>query len=96
MKAVKVTRVSKDGIWLRLGDEELLLPFVDFPWFKGSTTAQLCDVAWPSPDHLYWPLLDVDLSVESIHHPERFPLVATGIPESNAERKTPSERVSPD
>jgi len=28
----------------------------------------------PSPDHLYWPELDVDLSVRSIEHPEEFPL----------------------
>ena len=25
---------------------------------------------------LYWPDLDVDLAVESIEHPERFPLVS--------------------
>jgi hypothetical protein len=34
----------------------------------------------PSPDHLYWPKLDVDLAVESVRHPERFPLVTqTGV-----------------
>jgi hypothetical protein len=27
-----------------------------------------------SPDHLHWPDLDIDLHVESIDHPERFPL----------------------
>jgi hypothetical protein len=32
------------------------------------------NVRWPSPDHLHWPDLDVDLSVESIEHPEKFPL----------------------
>jgi hypothetical protein len=30
----------------------------------------------PSADHLYWPTLDVDLSVESLRHPERYPLVS--------------------
>ena len=30
----------------------------------------------PQPGHLYWPELDVDLSVESIEHPERYPLKA--------------------
>jgi hypothetical protein len=30
----------------------------------------------PSPNHLYWPGLDVDLAVESIRHPEHFPLVS--------------------
>lgn len=28
-----------------------------------------------SSDHLYWSDLDVDLSVESIEHPDRFPLI---------------------
>jgi hypothetical protein len=30
----------------------------------------------PQPDHLHWPDLDVDLSVNSIEHPERYPLKA--------------------
>jgi len=57
-----------------LDTKELLVPFVEFPWFRNATIAQLSDVTWPTPDHLYWPQLDVDLSVESIEHPERFPL----------------------
>jgi hypothetical protein len=28
----------------------------------------------PAPGHLYWPDLDVDLGLETIRHPERFPL----------------------
>jgi hypothetical protein len=33
-------------------------------------------VELPSEQHLYWPELDVDLEVESVLHPERFPLVS--------------------
>jgi hypothetical protein len=95
MKAVKVTRVSKDGFWLLLDDEELLLSFVDFPWFKGAITAQLCDVEWPSPDHLYWRLQDVDLCIQSLHHPERFPLVSKDMPDTSGKRETPSQLGSP-
>jgi hypothetical protein len=29
-----------------------------------------------SDRHLYWPDLDVDLDVESIFHPENYPLVS--------------------
>lgn len=82
MMAPKDIRVSKHGVWLLLGDEKLLLPFVDFPWFKGVATEQLCDVECLRPDHLYWPLLDVDLSVESILHPRRCPLVSKVIPDN--------------
>jgi len=74
--AAEVTHVSRHGFWLLLGEEELMLPSAEFAWFKHATIDQLCEVEWPSPDHRYWPQLDVDLSVESIRHPERFPLVS--------------------
>lgn len=73
---VEVTNVSKHGFWLLLGDEELFLPFADFPWFKGATIGQLCEVEWPATNHLFWPALDIDLAVESIRDPAAFPLVA--------------------
>ena len=41
---------------------------------------QLCKAELPHPHHLYWPDLDVDVAVESIDHPERFPLVSTALP----------------
>ena len=74
--AAEVTNVSTHCLWLLLGDEELVLPFADFPWFKKATIEQLSDVQHPTEDHLYWPQLDVDLSVESIRKPHAFPLVA--------------------
>ena len=73
---VEITNVSKHGLWLLLGDEELFLPFSDFPWFRSATIDQLCDVERPSADHLYWPSLDVDLAVASIRNPRAFPLVS--------------------
>lgn len=74
--AAEVTHVSKHGFWLLLDSEELLVPFEHFPWFKRATIDQLSDVRWPTPNHLYWPQLDIDLSVESIRDPAAFPLVA--------------------
>jgi hypothetical protein len=72
----EVTNVSKHCLWLLLGDEELVVPFSEFPWFKSATIEQLSDVERPTENHLYWPMIDVDLSVESIRKPERFPLVS--------------------
>lgn len=74
--AAEVTHVSKHGFWLLLDQKELLVPFAEFPWFKRATIEQLTTVEWPSPNHVYWPDLDVDLSVESIRHPAAFPLMA--------------------
>lgn len=74
--APEVTHISKHGFWLLLGDEELLVPFEHFPWFRQATIDQLSHLEWPTPDHLYWPDLDADLSVQSIRDPSAFPLVS--------------------
>ena len=74
--APEVTNISRHGFWLLMGDEELLLPFEQFPWFRSATVEQITHVEQPSPDHLYWPSLDVDLAVVSIRDPEAYPLVA--------------------
>ena len=76
ISAVEVTHVSRHGFWLLLNDEELLVPFSDFPWFKKANIEQISAVEWPSANHLYWPELDVDLSIESIRKPQEFPLVS--------------------
>ena len=73
---VEVTNISKHGFWLLLGDEELFVSFSEFPWFKDAPVAKLMNVERPQPHHLYWPDLDVDLAVDSIRHPEQFPLVS--------------------
>ena len=74
--AVEVTNISVHGIWLLLEGNEYFLPYDDFPWFRDVAIKHIFNVEEPAPGHLYWPDLDVDLSIESIEHPERFPLKA--------------------
>lgn len=73
---VEVTNVSWHGLWLLVGDEELFLPFEHFPWFRDASIEKISVVERQTADHLYWPLLDIDVSVESIRTPDAFPLVA--------------------
>ncbi len=72
----EVTHVSAHAVWVLLGNEELAIPFAEFPWFKKASIDQIVAVQRPTEDHLYWPLLDIDLSVESLRHPEAFPLAS--------------------
>lgn len=76
----EVTNVSPHGLWLLLGDEEMLLPFEHFPWFRQATIEQISHVEQVSDDHLYWPDLDIDLSISSIRNPAAFPLIAQDQP----------------
>lgn len=49
----EVTNISRHGFWILLGDEELLLSYEQFPWFRQATVEQIVNVEWPAPDHLY-------------------------------------------
>lgn len=73
---VEVTNVSRHGFWILVCGRELFLPFKKFPWFKDAPLAQVLNVELPHPAHLSWPDLDIDLAVESIEFPDRFPLVS--------------------
>jgi len=73
---VEVTNISKHGLWLWLDTREVFLPFEKFPWFRAAVLEDVLNVTMPHPGHLYWPELDVDLAVESVDRPERFPLVS--------------------
>ena len=72
--AVEVTHVSSYGIWILTDDNELFMPYDEFPWFKDQPLKNVLNVQEQSPGHFYWPEIDVDLTEEIIRHPERFPL----------------------
>jgi hypothetical protein len=55
---------------------EYFLDFDFFPWFREATVEALCGVELLHEDHLYWPKLDVDLDLDRIEHPQKYPLVA--------------------
>ena len=73
---IEVTNISSHGIWLYVRGEELFMPYEEFPWFKESHVNQVLNVEESSPGHFYWPDLDIDLGIETIKHPQRFPLKA--------------------
>jgi hypothetical protein len=72
----EVSNISAHGIWLLCRDCEYFLSYEEFPWFKDAPVKHIFNLEEPHPGHLYWPDLDVDLSLETIDHPERFPLIA--------------------
>lgn len=74
--AIEVLNVSPHGFWLLVAEREYFLGFDDFPWFRNATLGQLFNVELLHADHLYWPSLDVDLDLDRIEHPEKYPLVA--------------------
>ena len=72
----EITNVSPHGIWLFHEGTEYFLPYVSFPWFKKATIEAVMNLEVPGPNHFYWPDLDVDLHLDTIKHPEKYPLVS--------------------
>ncbi len=69
-----MTNITSNGVWVLAGDRELFMSFEDFPWFTDAPVAKILKVEEPTPGHLRWPDLDVDLGIETIENPQRFPL----------------------
>jgi len=74
--AVEVLNVSPHGFWLWVAGREHFLDFEQFPWFRKATFSQLFAVELHHGEHLFWPELDVDLDLDRIVYPEKYPLIA--------------------
>ncbi len=72
---IEVSNIDQFGLWVLVQEKEYFLPYDDFPWFRNATVAQILNVELLHQDHLYWPTLDVDLCVDSLAEPEKFPLI---------------------
>ena len=72
---VEVSNIDRHGIWLLVDNREYFLPYDGFPWFRKATVDQILAVELLHGDHLHWPELDVDLSLDSLAQPESFPLI---------------------
>ena len=72
----EVVHIHAHGIWVAVGDREYSLPFKDFPWFREARISDVLNVQLHHGHHLHWPDLDVDLSLDSLEDPSRYPLIA--------------------
>lgn len=72
---VGTVQVSRFGLWLAIGDAEHFLNFTHFPWFRTATIGEICEATEVSQDHFHWSRLDVDLDLDTIRDPGKYPLV---------------------
>jgi hypothetical protein len=71
----EVTNISAVGFWLLVNDREYFVPFADYPAFRQASVAQIYAVRQISPAQFNWPELDIDIELEALEQPDRFPLV---------------------
>ena len=76
----EIANISPFGVWVLVRSKEYFLDHKRFPWFKGASVEDVLRVESPRVGHLRWPLLDIDLHIDSLNHPERYPLIASAKP----------------
>ena len=72
---VEVQNISRFGIWLFVNDKEYFLSFELFPWFKNAKISDVQNVKLNNGHHLNWTSLDIDLELESLENPGRYPMI---------------------
>jgi hypothetical protein len=71
---VEVLNVSPHGLWLYVNGSEFFLSYEDYAWFKDARIREILNVERRHNHHLLWPDLDIDLEIESLQSPEKYPL----------------------
>ncbi len=71
----EVVHISSHGLWVHVAEQEYFLPFSEYPWFKEARVAEILNVRLLHGHHLHWTGPDVDLDLDSLKNPERYPLI---------------------
>lgn len=73
----EIQNISNQGIWVLVNKKEFFMPFEEFPWFLKATIEQIYNLKLFHNKYLHWPALDIDIELESLKHPEMYPLKYT-------------------
>ncbi len=66
---------SPFGMWLLVLDTEYFLSYKEYPWFRDAKISEIHEVELTHGSHLHWSSLDVDLDLDSLVNPEKYPLI---------------------
>ncbi len=72
--SVSVENITPFGIWLYVKGAEYFLSYALYPYFESQTLRSIHNVKLLHGHHLYWPELDVDLEIDNLENPEKYPL----------------------
>jgi hypothetical protein len=70
----EVTNISVHGVWLLAKEHEYFLSYDTFPGFKDAKVADILKVIIEHEEYLFWLSLGIDLELDSIENPEKYPL----------------------
>ena len=70
-----VLMINDRGIMISVQGQDYFLSYNRVPWMRDATINEVLDIRMSGKNAIEWPKLDVDLEIESLRHPERYPLL---------------------
>ena len=67
--------INSQGIMLSVCGNDYFLSYNHIPWMLTASIGDVLNVRMSGRNAIEWPTLDVDLEIESLKHPERYPLI---------------------
>ncbi len=74
--SVSVENITPFGIWILVKEKEYFLSYKEYPYFRDQKLSSIQNVQLLHGYHLFWPELDVDLEIDNLENPEKYPLKA--------------------
>jgi len=73
--SVSVENITPFGIWMFLKGKEYFLDYNQYPYFRDHNIKEIRNVQLLHGFHLYWPDIDVDLEIDNLENPGKYPLI---------------------
>ena len=73
--SVNVLMINSQGILLNVMGNDYFVSYNRLPWMKDASIRSVLNVKMAGVNAIEWPDLDVYLEINSLKHPEQYPLV---------------------
>ena len=73
--SASVLMINNQGIMISVEGNDYFLSYNRVPWMKDATVRNILNIKMSGTNAIEWPDLDIDLEIDSLKHPERYPLV---------------------
>lgn len=72
---VSVLMINAQGIMICVNGQDFFLSYNRIPWMRDASIKDVLNVQMCGNEAIEWPTLNVDLEIDSLRHPERYPLL---------------------
>lgn len=72
---VKVQSINNDGIFIDAFGKDYFISFNRLPWFRDAKVSDIMNVRNIGTMGIRWDAIDIDLELDSLIHPEKYPLI---------------------